>query len=135
MRRLARLPPASAPYPEISSMTQTAAQPILPTASPAPLPVERGRLPFIDGLRGVAMLSVLLYHCWVHTIRVPLALAVGGRHLDLTAPLHLGYLGVHLFLVLSGFCLTYPLALRGAAGMTLDLRRFFRRRARRILPP
>src|SRR4051812_7699293 len=95
----------------------------------------RGRLAFIDGLRGVAMLSVLLYHCWVHTIRAPILLALGRHHLDLTAPLHLGYLGVNLFLVLSGFCLTYPLARIGVAEMNLDLRRFFRRRAWRILPP
>jgi peptidoglycan/LPS O-acetylase OafA/YrhL len=93
------------------------------------------RLAFIDGLRGVAMLSVLAYHCWVHTIRAPVPLALGHRHLDLTAPLHLGYLGVNLFLVLSGFCLTYPLARNGTGGMSLDLRRFFRRRVWRILPP
>jgi peptidoglycan/LPS O-acetylase OafA/YrhL len=98
-------------------------------------PAPGGRLPFIDGLRGLAMLMVLAYHCWVHTIRVPIAVPVGHWHLDVTSPLHLGYLGVHLFLVLSGFCLTYPLAREGAAAMRLDPRRFFRRRAWRILPP
>jgi peptidoglycan/LPS O-acetylase OafA/YrhL len=116
-------------------MTQTAPGPALHTKSAVSLPIERGRLSFIDGLRGVAMLSVLLYHCWVHTIRSPIALSAGGRHLDLTAPLHYGYLGVNLFLLLSGFCLTYPLAGRGQAQFRLDLGRFFRRRARRILPP
>src|SRR2546421_594614 len=121
--------------PETPSMTQTADRPTFETRSPNPLPYERGRLPFIDGLRGLAMLWVLVYHCWVHTVRTPIPVSVGARHLDLTAPRHLGYLGVQLFLVLSGFCLTYPLARRGAAGMTLDLRRFFRRRAWRILPP
>jgi peptidoglycan/LPS O-acetylase OafA/YrhL len=60
---------------------------------------------------------------------------VGRWHLDATAPLHYGYLGVHLFLVLSGFCLTYPMAREGAGKMRLELRRFFRRRAWRILPP
>jgi peptidoglycan/LPS O-acetylase OafA/YrhL len=93
------------------------------------------RLPFIDGLRGLAVLMVLVYHCWVHTIRAPILVAVAGRSVDVTGPLHYGYLGVHLFLLLSGFCLTYPLVQNGAAGMRLELRRFFRRRAWRILPP
>jgi peptidoglycan/LPS O-acetylase OafA/YrhL len=94
-----------------------------------------GRLTFIDGLRGLAMLMVLAYHCWVHTGHAPISVPLGRWHLDVTNPLHLGYLGVHLFLVLSGFCLTYPLAREGAAAMRLDPRRFFRRRAWRILPP
>jgi len=116
-------------------MTQTSPSPAAQSSTPTLQAFEQGRLPFIDGLRGVAILSVLLYHCWVHTIRTPLLFSLGGRHVDVTAPLHLGYLGVHLFLVLSGFCLTFPLARRGPSGMVLDLRRFFRRRALRILPP
>jgi peptidoglycan/LPS O-acetylase OafA/YrhL len=78
---------------------------------------------------------VLVYHCWVHTIRAPIPVAVGRWSVDITAPLHYGYLGVHLFLLLSGFCLTYPLVRGGTAGMRLDQKRFFRRRAWRILPP
>jgi peptidoglycan/LPS O-acetylase OafA/YrhL len=95
----------------------------------------RGRLPFVDGLRGVAMLMVLTYHCWVHTIQAPLLIPISRWHVDVTSPLHLGYLGVHLFLVLSGFCLAYPLAREGGAAMRLEHGRFFRRRAWRILPP
>jgi peptidoglycan/LPS O-acetylase OafA/YrhL len=112
------------------------------TTAPAqpPTPEERQlfpgtRLPFIDGLRGLAVLMVLVYHCWVHTIQGPIPVAIGRWSVDATAPLHYGYLGVHLFLLLSGFCLTYPLVQGGTAGMRLELRRFFRRRAWRILPP
>lgn len=116
-------------------MIETSMRPARHPAGTTPLPYEHGRLPFIDGLRGLAILSVLVYHCWVHTIRSPIFVSAAGRHLDVTAPLHYGYLGVHLFLVLSGFCLTFPLARRGPSGMELDLSRFFRRRAQRILPP
>lgn len=112
------------------------------TTAPAqpPTPEEQRlfpgkRLPFIDGLRGLAVLMVLVYHCWVHTIQGPIPVAVGRWSVDITGPLHYGYLGVHLFLLLSGFCLTYPLVQGGTVAMRLETRRFFRRRAWRILPP
>jgi peptidoglycan/LPS O-acetylase OafA/YrhL len=95
-----------------------------------PAPPKPERLAFIDGLRGLALLMVLTYHAWVHPVRVPIRLPFLG--LDVTAPVHFGYLGVHLFLVLSGFCLTYPLA---QGPLRVDLARFARRRAWRILPP
>jgi peptidoglycan/LPS O-acetylase OafA/YrhL len=103
-------------------------------------PVERkadscGRIPFIDGLRGLAILMVLLYHgSLVHT-SVPIRTPLGSGSIDLTGPLHYGYLGVNLFFVLSGFCLTLPLVQDKSNRMHLDVARFFRRRARRILPP
>src|SRR5437763_10757639 len=109
------------------SVTMSATAPA-PAQVPAPHegpPLPGQRLPFIDGLRGLAVAMVLTYHCWVHTIQAPIQVPVGRWYLDVTAPLHLGYLGVHLFLVLSGFCLTYPLARNGASGMRLELRRFF----------
>jgi len=113
--------------------------PLAPTSAPTPArsdpPTPRSRLPYIDGLRGLAVLMVLAYHCWVHTIQAPITVGILGRRLDLTAPLHLGYLGVHLFLVLSGFCLTYPLVRDNAIAVRLEPRRFFRRRGWRILPP
>jgi peptidoglycan/LPS O-acetylase OafA/YrhL len=88
----------------------------------------------VDGLRGIAMLMVLVYHCSFADTIIRVPAPHGDWYLDVTAPLHYGYLGVHLFLVLSGFCLAYPLALHGAGSMYLDWQRFFRRRARRILP-
>jgi peptidoglycan/LPS O-acetylase OafA/YrhL len=112
-------------------------QPCEPGSAPAAEPIRSalpGRLPFVDGLRGLAMLMVLAFHCWFCLgIRLPITL--GPWTVDAMMPLRHGYLGVHLFLVLSGFCLTYPLAKEGGAGMRLDLRRFMARRAWRILPP
>lgn len=95
---------------------------------------SRSRLPFIDGLRGVAMLMVLAFHCWENCFTLA-PLSATGWHKLLILGLRHGYLGVHLFLVISGFCLTYPLARGGTTGLRLDLRRFCLRRARRILPP
>lgn len=88
---------------------------------PARRPVPR--LHYIDGLRGLAMLMVLLFHGWVH-----------NHYWRLNAPLGFGYTGVHLFLVLSGFCLFWPFV-KGGAWMEPTLWQFARKRCRRILPP
>lgn len=70
--------------------------------------------PDIDGLRAVAVLSVVLYHA-----RVPL---VPG-----------GYLGVDVFFVISGYLITLILVADIDRG-GIDFRRFYERRVRRILP-
>lgn len=97
-----------------------------------PAPKKPPRLPFIDGLRGLALLMVLVYHAWLHGVGAPILLSLPGFEVDVTAPAFFGFAGVRLFVVLSGFCLTYPLA---HGELRVDLGRFWRRRARRILPP
>ena len=91
------------------------------------------RLHFIDGLRGLAMLLVLLYHCWLFGGKWRVSLPLGGQATNLAAVLGYGHVGVNLFLVLSGFCLYWPFA-RGA-GREPTLLGFARKRCRRILPP
>jgi len=72
-------------------------------------------LPGLDGLRAVAVLAVLAYHGGVARF--------GG-----------GFLGVEVFLVISGYLITsLLLAERNATG-TLRLGAFWLRRARRLLP-
>ena len=96
---------------------------------------ERVRLPFIDGLRGLAILMVLLYHCSFVTAKLPLPTPLGSWSINITAPLQYGYLGVHLFFVFSGFCLMRPLLQGSDTPTRLNVGRFWRRRAGRILPP
>ena len=69
----------------------------------------------LDGLRGVAVLVVVLFHA-----QVPLA---GG-----------GFLGVSLFFTLSGFLITSLLLAEFDSTGTVALREFYVRRARRLLP-
>lgn len=84
----------------------------------------RSRLDFIDGLRGLAILLVLLRHYYMHIYTPGLP--------RLADVLGLGYLGVHLFLLLSGFCVTWTYI--GPRRREFDLADFFRRRATRIIP-
>ncbi|MEV0185549.1 acyltransferase [Streptomyces sp. NPDC050625] len=90
---------------------------------------DRSHVQGLDGLRGLAALYVLLFHCWLLTFP-------GFPHNS--GPSWLGWLmygrlAVVFFLVLSGFSLAITPARRGwqlGGGA-----RFLRRRAWRILPP
>src|SRR5215469_8375561 len=91
---------------------------------------ERGnRIRYIDGLRAVAVLSVVLYH------------AAGRQSANWPYWLHWSVLqgahGVDLFFVLSGFCLSYPTIAAIAAGkhVTFSVDSFLSKRLIRIVPP
>lgn len=98
----------------------------------APAPAPRGsdrtaarRLLTIDALRAVAALSVLLHH-------LP---PVSGLLVVLKPLQAIGYTGVGLFLVLSGFSIHYKwAATRHEATADFDHRKFWRRRFRRLYP-
>src|SRR3954447_3396658 len=93
------------------------AAPFAPTA-----PVSRGgrrhlrHVPAFDGLRGLAVLTVALYH-------FPTNRWVPG-----------GWLGVDVFFVLSGFLITALLVGERDATGRVSLGRFYARRALRLLP-
>lgn len=92
------------------------------------------RLHYIDGLRGLAMLMVLLYHCWLFGGMWSVGLTVGTHRVDIAAVLSFGHIGVNLFLVLSGFCLYWPFVKNGRRREP-TLAEFAWKRCRRILPP
>jgi acetyltransferase len=94
---------------------------------------ERGRRAAgLDGLRAVAALSVVCFHVWLYRFPDPTRVRRAGLFDDVMSDLRLGLI---LFFVLSGYLLYRAFAraaLRG--GEPVDLRRYARRRAARILP-
>ncbi len=98
--------------------------------------MERERLDYIDGLRGIAVLMVVVIHSSSYDFGTqPPHMSVFRIVFTLLASQ--GYEGVSLFLVLSGFCLALPAFRRQAAGRDdwFSLRHFAVRRCWRILPP
>jgi peptidoglycan/LPS O-acetylase OafA/YrhL len=87
---------------------------------------SRVHIPTLDGLRGVAIVAVMLRHFVtmpeLRMIDVPFLLASGG-----------GWVGVDLFFALSGFLITGILI--DVRGSPMWVRNFFARRALRIVPP
>ncbi len=95
---------------------------------------QRVRLHYLDGVRGLAALFVVWHHVWQFVVvhNAGKALPAWFRAF---APLKLGGFGVAVFIVLSGYCLTIPVARSTALDLAGGLRGFAFRRARRILPP
>ncbi|MEA2009695.1 MAG: acyltransferase family protein [Actinomycetota bacterium] len=84
---------------------------LLPREVPKRLPY----MPGIDGLRAIAVVAVILYHAEFGFIPG-------------------GFLGVEVFLVISGYLITSLLILERVRTGTIDLKEFWTRRARRLLP-
>ena len=79
-------------------------------------------LPGLDGLRAIAVIAVVLYH---------------GQDLTGTASFlkpQGGFLGVEMFFVISGFLITALLLSEHESSGRIDLKDFWIRRARRLLP-
>lgn len=92
------------------------------------------RLLHIDGLRGLAILLVLMTHAWVFSGAPALSWRILGHQLVLASVPAVGYVGVNLFLILSGFCLTWPFVRDVSYRNRMSLCRFLGRRVRRIAP-
>ncbi len=95
--------------------------------SPTRTPI---RLPYLDGLRGIAALVVAIYHAYKFT-------GLSGQVESipiLGTVLQFGFLGVPVFIVLSGYVLMLPVV-QNELRFPRGTRRYLRNRARRILPP
>ncbi len=78
-------------------------------------PTPMGYQPGLDGLRAISVIAVIFYHAgfgWMHG----------------------GFLGVEVFFVVSGYLITSLLLEETAATGGVQLRQFWMRRARRLLP-
>ena len=88
------------------------------------------RLVALDNLRGLAALVVVLTHTWVYTSRYEYSFGP----LAITEWLKSGAFSIHIFIILSGFVLAYPLVMEDG-WKKLNVRDFAVRRALRIVPP
>jgi peptidoglycan/LPS O-acetylase OafA/YrhL len=99
--------------------------------APAPAGDVKLRLVYLDGLRAVAAGYVVMFHA------VP---GFAGHELTgvwrvLRRAFAFGHEAVAIFIVLSGYCLMLPVVRQRPERLSVELGRFFKRRALRILPP
>ena len=100
---------------------------------PMEQPTRRLRFHYLDGIRALAALYVLLYH--VTTVKTADHSALPQPLRFLTAVFREGHFGVVVFIVLSGFSLMLPIARAGKTELVDGFGSYLYRRARRILPP
>ena len=112
---MSRVAAHEAPSDEFSAAISDS-PPLLPSKG-----AQLSRLPVLDGVRGTAILLVIVGHClwstrW-HAVGLPI-----------------GYSGVSIFFVLSGYLITRVLLADEESSGRVRLLRFYQRRAMRIFP-
>ena len=108
------------------NITTNAAQLSVPVSDTGSAP--RVKLLFLDGMRGLTALYVLLFHLYI-----PAGLSSAVQHG--LSWLRFGHYAVGVFIVLSGYSLMLPVARSQDGRIPGGVVDFFKRRARRILPP
>lgn len=109
---------------ERNTRTNAGEPPPLPPPTPA---AQQTRLPFLDGLRGIGILAVMLYH-------FTNGVDVDNEAMDgFVGVFTLFYMGVDVFFLVSGFLITRILI--RAAATKKSVYAFMMRRAIRIFPP
>jgi peptidoglycan/LPS O-acetylase OafA/YrhL len=94
---------------------------------------ERLRLPYLDGLRGVASLYVVLGHVYIALVYFSDKVQLPRSLYYFLRIFNVGQTAVDVFIVLSGYCLMLPVLLNAGRlpGGVFD---YFVRRAKRIFP-
>jgi peptidoglycan/LPS O-acetylase OafA/YrhL len=99
-------------------------------------PSSQDELPFVDGVRAVAVMGIIMYHVWGGVGRPALAIdlpLIGTFRLG--GQMYLASFGVPLFFVLSGFLLSQPwFRADYSGGPKPNLLSYYRRRILRIFP-
>lgn len=114
--------------------TLAVSPPVAPSLNPSKTAPAR-RLEFIDALRGFACLWVCFCHVegyWLDSRRPPFHAGIDAITSRVAS---MGAVGVDIFIVLSGFCLYWPLIQKSGKPDNLSTGRFYLRRAFRLLPP
>ena len=107
--------PGHGPRPEAGSPAPALAAVPAPASGASLRPSGLPYLAGLDGLRALAVIAVVLYHAGLDFMPA-------------------GFLGVEIFFVISGYLITSLLLSEHAATSAVSLRRFWMRRARRLLP-
>jgi len=84
---------------------------------------EHRYIPSLDGLRAICIAAVIFVH-----------MPAPSGHPWIAAIHRRGWYGVDMFFILSGFLITWILAVEAESTGTVDLRRFYRARALRLMP-
>ena len=109
-------------------MTQVAEKAVTGSGGTLSHEAGNGRIPELDGLRGLAILLVIICHYIADASRPPLGFVAD----HLITILDIGWSGVDLFFVLSGFLIGGILL--GSRNSPNYFRTFYLRRVHRILP-
>lgn len=105
-----------------------------PAEAPSTVPLSGPHLAFLDGMRGLTALYVVLHHVYfIERNKSGYAEALNPTLKHFIHWLNFGEVAVAIFIVLSGYCLMLPV-LRTNGEIKGGLGRFFLRRVRRIFP-
>jgi peptidoglycan/LPS O-acetylase OafA/YrhL len=124
--KLSGMSPIGSEATTISETSPSAPQGIPVSAPSSPAPRHQShRIPSLDGIRALSILLVVAWH---------LSSSGSAPWLAQLWRIDSGNLGVRAFFVISGYLITSLLLAEHARTGTIDLRRFYARRALRIMP-
>ncbi|WP_313376712.1 acyltransferase, partial [Chishuiella sp.] len=97
--------------------------------------MKKIRFDFLDGIRGLAALWVVLFHSLLFNgDNTGIKWSENFILNNIQKPLSIGHLAVSIFIVLSGFCLAIPVVNNGLE-LKGGFKRYIFRRAKRLIPP